>query len=496
MLNSKELLERTGISRATLNNYIALGIVPRPDVLPPEPQDGAAPRIGYFPDGTVQRIAEIQRLKNEGWSMAAIAEHFAPGRAGVPAGRPIAGTGMAAPATAPARDLPRLSPQDIVHPAYLLDEGFAVLWSNTAGAAIVGPAAGEAKALPGLLRAAGQREDLLRFHLEIAKGQSIPLATIAGELAAGQRASVERLYSEAPGGAAPPASHVVLPAQAGAAAVCVYAMRFREGTLFVHVPPGRAAEEFAFRLAGGESAGADAPKRRRPFLSDVAVLAMDLQDAARIWSALPAEEYFELIDEIWLAAEPVFRRHHGIAGKHPGDGIVCYFLPQRDTDYLSNALAAAVDMREAMRRVSKEWQLRKRWTTELYMNTGLDEGQQWLGGWRAAGQLDFTMFGDTLNRAVRLSDFARFGAVWAAKNLVLKVPPEQKQRFKYGVHRRDREGRHVFVPSVFATVDRLAEGSVRAEAPPHDIGRLAITEIVDIAPAERRRERAADPHPI
>ena len=52
LLTSKEIIERTGISRATLNNYISSGLVARPQVLPPNPQDGGAPRIGYFPDDT------------------------------------------------------------------------------------------------------------------------------------------------------------------------------------------------------------------------------------------------------------------------------------------------------------------------------------------------------------------------------------------------------------------------------------------------------------
>jgi class 3 adenylate cyclase len=77
MLSSKEILERTGISRATLNNYIAAGLVPRPDVLPPDPEDGGAPRIGYFPDDTIERIETIQRLKREGWSLGRILESFA-----------------------------------------------------------------------------------------------------------------------------------------------------------------------------------------------------------------------------------------------------------------------------------------------------------------------------------------------------------------------------------------------------------------------------------
>ena len=76
MLSSKDLLERTGISRATLNNYIAAGLIGRPDVLPPGPDDGGAPRLGYFPDDTIERLETIQRLKREGWSLGRIVEYF------------------------------------------------------------------------------------------------------------------------------------------------------------------------------------------------------------------------------------------------------------------------------------------------------------------------------------------------------------------------------------------------------------------------------------
>ena len=92
MLTSKEIIERTGISRATLNNYIASGLVPRPQVLPPGPEHGAAPRIGYFPDDTIARVEAIQRLKREGWSIARIAEHLAahpPGQGPAPVPTPL-----------------------------------------------------------------------------------------------------------------------------------------------------------------------------------------------------------------------------------------------------------------------------------------------------------------------------------------------------------------------------------------------------------------------
>jgi adenylate cyclase len=503
LLNSKELLERTGISRATLNNYIALGIVPKPDVLPPEPHDGAAPRIGYFPEDTVARIAEIQRLKNEGWSMAAIAEQFASGRAAPARAEPGArAASVQAPASIPAAggaNAPLVSIDQITQPAYLIDRDFGLLWSNPASAAVLGRPDRTQNVIAALLQqpasVAAAREEVLRFHLSIARQQGLAWHQLAAGLTPSQQQQVQPLYDEVSAMPADAVAHVLIAGEGAAAGVCVYAMQFREGILFVHVPTGASSQDLSGLLGRGELGVGDVTRKRRPVLSDVAVLAMDLQDAPRIWSALPAEEYFELIDQIWTTAEPIMRRHHGVTGKHPGDGMVCYFLPRRDGSYLWNALQAALEMREAMRHVSKDWQLRKGWTTELYLNTGLDEGQQWLGTLRSAGRAEFTMFGDTLNRAARISDFARFGAVWATKNLVVKLAPEEKQRLKYGVHRRNKEGRHAFVSSVFASVDRLADSAGALGVRLQEIARLPITEIVDIAGAPSRRERPLEPGP-
>ncbi|HWI83169.1 adenylate/guanylate cyclase domain-containing protein [Ramlibacter sp.] len=497
MLTSKELLEQTGISRATLNNYIALGIVPKPDVLPPQPDDGAAPRIGYFPADTAQRIADIQRLKNQGWTMSRIAAHFG-GRASAEAPQepmppPRVAVASPPPAARPQPPAPpRLSIEEIAHPACLVDRNFDIVWFNAASAPLLGAAAGQ-NLFRYLLQARDPRDEaLLRFHVRLARQLGASVETICRDAEAPDRALLERLYHET-GEAAPlaPVSHAFVPAATGGASqLCLYAVRFREGLLLVQVPRSRAGEELASQLEAHEVTLGGLGRKRLPVLSDVAAVVMDLQHAGRIWSALPAEEYFELINQIWVTAEPIFRRHQGTQGKHPRDGIACYFLPQRDGSHVWNAVQAAHDMREAMRGVSQQWQLRKGWGTELYMNTGIDEGQQWLGTLRSAGQVEFTMFGDILNRAARLSDFARGGAVWATKNLIVKLEPQDRQRLRWGVHRRDQEGRELFVPCVFATVEQLAEGPLGEKL--HDIARLPVTEIADIAVAGRR---AGDQHP-
>ncbi len=62
MLNSKQLIDITGISRATLNNYVALGILPNPVVKTPVGEAGRATRLGYFEEDAVDCIKEVQKL--------------------------------------------------------------------------------------------------------------------------------------------------------------------------------------------------------------------------------------------------------------------------------------------------------------------------------------------------------------------------------------------------------------------------------------------------
>ncbi len=70
MLTSIALLEGAGISRATLNNYIADGLLPRPEVRRQATAPGEAPTtLGYFPDWALDRIQQIQELKRSGVSM-------------------------------------------------------------------------------------------------------------------------------------------------------------------------------------------------------------------------------------------------------------------------------------------------------------------------------------------------------------------------------------------------------------------------------------------
>jgi len=76
LISSKEILERSEISRATLNNYIKMGIIPKPIVQSPKEGIKEIKKIGYFPEAVLERIDMVKQLKKEGYTMGEIASRF------------------------------------------------------------------------------------------------------------------------------------------------------------------------------------------------------------------------------------------------------------------------------------------------------------------------------------------------------------------------------------------------------------------------------------
>ncbi|MCG2593586.1 MerR family transcriptional regulator [Ramlibacter sp. XY19] len=484
MLTSKEIIERTGISRATLNNYIASGLVPRPQVLPPGPQDGAAPRIGYFPDDTIARVESIQRLKQQGWSITRIAEHFAahppvaaPSVAAAPvpapaqqAEIPAAAARVAAPAPAPGVEADptlRMWLANARHPAYLVNDAFRLVWRNEA--ARNDPATANATLATSIfatllqLDAAAGRDALLRLHLAIARARSAAPADLFRGLDAQQAARLEALYRNVGQADDALVAQVQLPAAGGQPARLAYAVQFREGVLFAYAPAD----------AGTARTEAQAPAA--PVLTPVAIVVTSLQDAAGLWVKLTAQEYFELLNEVGVELDRIFRQNHGQPGRAAGEVLVCYFLPQGDGgSYFWNALAAAQQTRAAMRQVSRRWQARKSWDVELCMNIGIDEGQEWMGTLGSQGAGELRVLGDAAERAAQMSRASRMGAVLLTRSLVGKLAVADRQRLTYGVRRLDGSDS----PLLF-TFARLADLAAPTTVPA-PVADLAVAELLDL----------------
>lgn len=497
MITSKQLIDQTGISRATLNNYIGLGLLPKPLVQNPGSAGGGARQLGYFPDDAVDRIQTIQRLKREGIPMTDIVKRLQPPPNSAPA-TPAA----AIPATvsrfeprAPEGAALSVTIDQIPHPAYMVNYNFEMVWFNQqARDSLLGgfgvlPPNSEGRGLLQLLwRSPGfaaRNGELLRFHVALAKARMSrdAFSRLCRDLPAGGAASLESLYDEVDASAKGPILDVPLTvtgADGQLASYRAYASFYREGLLFVYAPAESDADSLLGFLARRDEVIRGLLRKRLPVLTPLAVVVADLQNSVKICSELPPEEYFELINEIWAAMGPIFRKYYGTHGKHVGDGMVYYFFPQPDSHYIFNALACTQELRQEMRKISKAWQLRKNWLNELFLNIGINEGEEWLGTFQSATSIEFAVLGDTINHAGRLSDFARHGKVWATKSLIGKLSAAERARVQYGIAREAEDGREVFVGSSFSLLSGIIDVNEGRFEKFREIAALPVTEIVDV----------------
>lgn len=513
MISSKALIDQTGISRATLNNYIQLGILPKPVVqsLSASADEGGARVLGFFPEDALERVQAVQILKGQGLSMVQVSERLAQTDALLevqelqleatttrPAMRPI-GRSNPAPTTKPAASPISeslghlsLSLDTLTHPAYMLNYNFELTWLNEpARKEVFGFSVAPAKSAdrnllslltrPEVCLAIEDQRSLVGLLLQLASSR-ISHDSLSQLVAKSDPDLMELLDGLSCGEDAQeqPVNEVeFFQRDARGQIVCyrVYAVYFREGILVVHAPAEERGDDLLNFLARRDQVIHSLLSKRLPVMTPLAVLVADLQNSVRICSELPPDEYFALINQIWATMGPILRKYTGTHGKHVGDGVVYYFFPQAESNYLFNAVACADELRQAMRKISAEWQLKKNWFTELQLNIGLHEGQEWLGSFQSANHIEFAVLGNTINQASRLSDFARHGSIWATKDLISKLSPDERSRVEFGVLRKSQENGDRFVASSYAQIESIIDLHQDKHEKLRDISQLAVAEI-------------------
>ena len=132
-----------------------------------------------------------------------------------------------------------------------------------------------------------------------------------------------------------------------------------------------------------------------------------------------------------------------------------------------------------MRRITQQWQSRKGWFSELLLNIGLNEGQEWFGSFHAGGHVEFTVLGETINSASRVSAFARNGSVWVSKSMLNQIPTEKRKQINFGITRQTQHNETLFVRDTYASLGSLLDDTDRKNIKFRDVGMLPITELRD-----------------
>jgi len=496
LLSSKEVMEKTGISRATLNNYIALGILPKPEIGIPDRTTGRAPRIGYFPSSVLDTLKNVEKLKTKGYTMAQVVDK-------IKSKSSVTGSDkhIVKPAVFGAKSNGlELTVDHINYPGYLLNYKFQMEWCNDlAEKKIFGQALPlsnhiEERNIFQLLFDSQKVsdtdgfEDILRFHLSLAKGKLSNSTILMSDLKVEPEnmAQLIHLQDEVDPAEIKPlvCMEVNLSAQGKASKPAqIFASFFREGIFIIYLPVDDEKDSLLTILGRRDLVIRDLLRKRRPYLTHMSVLVADLQSSYKICAELPPEEYFELINSVWNTMESLLRKYYATGGKHVGDGVVYYFFPQPEENHVLNTIRCAQEMKDKMLKINREWCNRKSWSNELMLNIGIDQGEEWFGTYQTATQLEFTVLGETVNRAGRLSDFAKHGSIWTTKNALATLTEKERENIHFGIRRGTDHG-PVLTPSSYSQISNLIDIGGQGHEKMMDISGLPVTEIFDVAMPE------------
>ena len=484
LITSKEIIEKTGISRATLNNYIKMGILPKPIVRRPGPEQKSVKQIGYFPASVLENILKVKLLKQQGNSMDDISQQF---QKGPPADVIEEKQEVVTPPVQERRLRNEIvSPQtqrrvsdselqvtiaDINSPAYLVNHNFEIEWINKPAEDFIFNC--NIKEIVDIdsrnvfrlllnkeLRKDVQNwQDQLLLHLSILQNRinANNLSTIYEGINDNDVKVLADLFKRKDIAARENIYNVpvsLVKSDNSRSSYWVHSMSFREGTFFVYVPTDSINTVLLDMLSQRGKIINDLLKNRMPSLVSLCVLIADLQDSVKISAELLPAQYFELINELWQSVGPTVEKYNAIYGKHAGDGMLYYFIQRPGVNYLTNAVNCALEIREIMKELSSKWRLRKGWNNELFLNTGINEGQEYFGTIQSANNIEFTALGDTINIAGRLSDFAQNGEIWTTKNLISRFSQEERNMIRFGVHQENQTGK-TFIRNSFSRISDI-----------------------------------------
>ncbi|MBT5878511.1 MAG: AAA family ATPase, partial [Rhodospirillaceae bacterium] len=144
-----------------------------------------------------------------------------------------------------------------------------------------------------------------------------------------------------------------------------------------------------------DAPGAPAGERRQ-----VAVLFADISGFTTLSSERDAEEIHQLLNRFFAAVDDVVQKFGGSVDKHIGDAVMAVFgAPVAHTDDPERAVRAALAVHDAAAELDPP----------MRVHAGVAAGQVVASNTGSAAHLEYTVTGETVNLASRLTDLATAG---------------------------------------------------------------------------------------
>jgi adenylate cyclase len=136
---------------------------------------------------------------------------------------------------------------------------------------------------------------------------------------------------------------------------------------------------------------------------DISVLFSDIKGFTSLSEKLPPEELVTILNEYLTAMTDVIFKNRGLLDKYIGDAIMAvYGAPLPQPDHPMRACMSALDMREELKRLQKNWETENR--PKLEIRIGINTGYATVGNMGSKKRFDYTVMGDNVNLTSRLED--------------------------------------------------------------------------------------------
>jgi class 3 adenylate cyclase/tetratricopeptide (TPR) repeat protein len=160
------------------------------------------------------------------------------------------------------------------------------------------------------------------------------------------------------------------------------------------------------RLAELDSTGATTSVERPAERKIVTVMFVDVAGFTAMSERVGSETALDIVNGLFERLVPIVERYGGVVDKFIGDEIMAVFGAPRTLErHAEHALRAAVEMYDALRRFNRESGL------SLGLHAGINTGEVVAGEVGSRHRRDYSVTGDTVNVAARLTGVARAGDV-------------------------------------------------------------------------------------
>ena len=144
---------------------------------------------------------------------------------------------------------------------------------------------------------------------------------------------------------------------------------------------------------------------------EVSVLFSDIRNFTLITESIPPDNLILILNEYFTKMVNVIFRNKGSVDKFVGDAVIAVFGSLLPTNlHATQATSAALEMMNAMRELNRKW-ISCYEGFSMQMGIGINTGKAFLGNIGSPERMEFTVIGDIVNVASRLSDTAKPGQI-------------------------------------------------------------------------------------